>query len=57
VTLESGPPAASRAPDTLLILALVALLVALAVTVVPPGRFAEVNKDEGSRQVSVGLHS
>jgi uncharacterized ion transporter superfamily protein YfcC len=53
----SAPPAASRAPDTLLILAAVALLVALAVTVVPPGRFAEVSKTEGTRQVTVALHS
>jgi len=57
VTQPPGSPASSRAPDTLLILALVALLVALAVTVVPPGRFAQVNKVEGSRQVSVVLHS
>ena len=54
---DSTPSAPLRAPDTLLILAAVALLVALAVTVVPPGRFAEVSKVEGSRQVTVALHS
>lgn len=57
MTPTSVPPAPSRTPDTLLILAAVALLVALAVTVVPPGRFAEVSKLEGSRQVTVALHS
>lgn len=46
-----------KAPDTLLILALVALLVALAVAFTPPGRFAEVSRSEGSRQVAVVLHS
>jgi uncharacterized ion transporter superfamily protein YfcC len=46
-----------KAPDTLLILALVALLVALAVAFIAPGRFAEVSRSEDSRQVSVVLHS
>jgi uncharacterized ion transporter superfamily protein YfcC len=56
---RSIPPAATsfRAPDTLLILALVAILVACVVAVVPPGRFAEVSQLEGTRQVSVALHS
>lgn len=56
---HSTPPAATsfRAPDTLLILALVAILVACVVAVVPPGRFAEVSQLEGTRQVSVALHS
>jgi uncharacterized ion transporter superfamily protein YfcC len=55
----STPPAATpfRAPDTLLILALVAILVACVVAVVPPGRFAEVSHVEDTRQVSVALHS
>ena len=46
-----------KAPDTLLILGLVTLLVALAVAFVSPGRFTEVSRSEGSRQVSVTLHS
>jgi uncharacterized ion transporter superfamily protein YfcC len=56
---HSTPPAATsfRAPDTLLILALVAILVACVVAVVPPGRFTEVSQLEGTRQVSVALHS
>lgn len=47
----------SKAPDTLLILSVVALLVALAVAFIPPGRFAEVTRVEGSKQVSIALHS
>jgi uncharacterized ion transporter superfamily protein YfcC len=47
----------SRAPDTLLILAAVALLVALLVAFVAPGRFADVARSEGSRQVTVTLAS
>jgi uncharacterized ion transporter superfamily protein YfcC len=51
----TAKPAA--APDTLLILAIVAILVAIAVALVPPGRFASVSKIEGSKEVSVELHS
>jgi len=46
-----------QAPDTLLILALVAVLVAIVVAFIAPGRFAEVSRSETSRQVSVVLHS
>lgn len=46
-----------QAPDTLLLLTIIALLVAFAVALVPPGRFANVTKVEGSKQVSVELHS
>lgn len=47
----------NKAPDTLLILGLVTLLVALIVAFVAPGRFAEVSKIEGTRQVTIALHS
>ncbi len=46
-----------QAPDTLLLLTIIALLVAFAVALVPPGRFANVAKVDGSKQVSVELHS
>ncbi len=49
--------AGMKAPDTLLILGIVALLVAMVVAFTPPGRFAEVVKEPGSRQVSVELSS
>jgi uncharacterized ion transporter superfamily protein YfcC len=50
-------PTGFKAPDTLLILGVVALLVALAVAFIAPGRFTEVQKIEGSRQVSIVLQS
>ncbi len=46
-----------KAPDTLLILALAAVLLALAVSFIAPGRFAAVERVEGSRQVSIQLAS
>lgn len=51
---ESYP---SRAPDTLLILGAVALLVAALVAFVAPGKFGELARAEGSRQVTVALDS
>lgn len=51
---ESHP---SRAPDTLLILGAVALLVAALVAFVAPGKFGDVTRAEGSRQVAVALDS
>lgn len=55
--MHSPAAPGARAPDTLLILGLVALVVALVVAFIPPGRFAEVNRVEGSKQVSIALHS
>lgn len=51
------PATGSRSPDTLLILVAVALLVALLVAFMPPGRFAEVSRVEGSREVDIELSS
>jgi uncharacterized ion transporter superfamily protein YfcC len=52
-----SPPAPRQAPDTLLILVLAALLVAVAVAFTAPGKFASVQRSEGSRQVSIELAS
>lgn len=52
-----SPPAPRQAPDTLLILLLAALLVALAVAFTAPGKFTSVQRSEGSRQVSIELAS
>lgn len=57
MTDVAAPKPTMKAPDTLLILGLLTLLVALAVAFVSPGRFAEVSRSEASRQVSVTLHS
>jgi uncharacterized ion transporter superfamily protein YfcC len=57
MSTHSTASSQSKAPDTLLIVALVALLVALAVAFIPPGRFAEVSQVEGSREVSIALES
>lgn len=57
-TAASQRPMMAGAPDTLILLALVALLVALAVAFIAPGRFANVvQAGEGSKQVSVQLSS
>ncbi|MCU0976558.1 MAG: putative basic amino acid antiporter YfcC [Steroidobacteraceae bacterium] len=55
---QARPPAWSGAPDTLLILAAVALLVALVVAFVAPGRFTDVvPAGPESKQVTVRLAS
>ncbi len=55
--MTAAPDKRVQAPDTLIILAVITLFVALAVALVPPGKFTSVRQFEGSKQVSVALHS
>lgn len=51
-------PSPSRpVPDTLLIISALAVLMAIAVAFITPGKFAQVSSVEGTRQVSIALES
>lgn len=56
--LDQATNLAKRTPDTLIILAVIAVLCALATWIIPAGRFSEViPAADGSKQVQVVLHS
>ena len=55
--MTDSPTPTRSFPDTLLILAAIAVIVAIAVAFITPGKFAEVSTVEGSRQVSIVLES
>jgi uncharacterized ion transporter superfamily protein YfcC len=50
-------PMVRRTPDTLLILSAVVLLTALLAALVPPGRFTDVTRTDGSKAVQITLQS